>query len=116
MSELNNINRVLPQVLSLHMPLPICLRHRRCKATSSAKTADSCCCNGSSLHTSGLSNLQRYISPLSHFRFFTKMFYGSFIQIMHLNYNIIDLMLQGGWYSSVGIATRYGLDGPGIES
>ena len=21
-----------------------------------------------------------------------------------------------GWYSSVGIATRYGLDGPGIES
>ena len=30
--------------------------------------------------------------------------------------NYIYIYIYGGWDSAVGIATRYGLDGPGIES
>ena len=37
----------------------------------------------------------------------------SCIRIKVANFNAFD---DVGWDSSVGIATRYGLDGPGIES
>ena len=73
--SLSRIRKVLalPQVLSLHMFLPFCVHHRRCTATNSADTADSCSCNVCYLRTSDWPSMRCYISPLSIFRGFPKM-------------------------------------------
>jgi len=60
----------VPQVLSLHMFLQFSIHHRKSRATSSADTADSCCCTGSSLRTSNWPVLHRQRLPRP---FFSKL-------------------------------------------
>jgi len=63
----------VPHILSLHKLLLFYIQHWRCKATSSADTADSCYCNGCSLSSSNWPNLPCYSSPLSVCRISSKI-------------------------------------------
>ena len=84
-------------LVSLHMLLLFCTHYRTCKATISADTSDSCCCNGSSLRTSTWTNLQSYISPHHFSGFSLKGCQGSFIYVIQIHPNTTNFMLNSSF-------------------